>query len=343
MPDRPGLPRVTAVVLAYGPQPLLSECVDMLLESAGVDVDVVLVDNGGTADAVDRLAGRTGVQVLRPGRNTGFTGGCNLGARQARGDYLAFVNSDAVVEPKALAALVASLDDPGVGLVTAGLRLADRPGLMNSAGNPVHYLGLSWAGGLGEPAAAHATPTDVASASGAAMACRRRTWQELGGLCEELFAYCEDAELSLRCWQRGLRVVYVPDAVVAHHYEFHRNPNKFYLLERNRLFTLLTLYEARTLALLAPALLGLELAVLGVALRQGWARQKLRGWWWLVRHRAAVRARRERMQAARVRSDRELAVLLTGRFAPGPGSGISAPPVLSWLSERYWRLARRLL
>lgn len=336
-------PRVTAVVLAYGPEPLLDACVDALLASRGVAVDVVLVDNGCTTDGVDRLAGRSGVQVLRPGRNTGFAGGCNLGAAHADGELVAFVNSDAVVEPDALGALARALTDPGVGLATAGVRLADRPALMNSTGNPVHYLGLSWAGGLGEPASAHAAAGDVASASGAAMACRRATWLALGGLCEELFAYCEDAELSLRCWQRGLRVVYVPEAVVAHHYEFHRNPHKLYLLERNRLFMLLTLYQTRTLVLLAPPLLALELAVLLVALREGWWRQKLRGWGWLVTHRRVLRSRRACVQQARLRGDHELARVLTGRFAPGPESGISPSPVLAGLSEAYWQIVSPLL
>ena len=336
-------PRVTAVVLAYGSEPLLGGCVDAVLASRGVDVDVVLVDNGCTTDVVDRLAGRPGVHVVRPGRNTGFAGGCNLGAAHADGELLAFVNSDAVVEPDALAALARVLADPGVGIATAGVRLAERPALMNSTGNPVHYLGLSWAGGLGEPASVHAAGRDVASASGAAMSCRRGTWQALGGLCEELFAYCEDAELSLRCWQQGLRVVYVPEAVVAHHYEFARNPGKLYLLERNRLFMLLTVYEARTLVLLVPPLVALELAVLLVAARQGWWREKLRGWGWLLAHRRFLRSRRAFVQQARLRPDRELAGLLTGRFAPGAESGISPPPVLSLLSETYWKVVRRLL
>ena len=40
----------------------------------------------------------------------------------------------------------------------------------------------------------------------------------------EYFAYHEDTELSLRLWQRGRTVEYVPDAVVAHHIE-HLNPD----------------------------------------------------------------------------------------------------------------------
>ena len=337
-------PRVSVVVLAHGPEPLLAECVEAALRSTGVAADVVLVDNGCTTSAVDELDGRSGITVLRPGENTGFSGGCNLGARQARGEIVALVNGDAVVAPGALRALADALRDPGVGIASASLRLHDRPDLMNSAGNPVHYLGISWAGGLGDPASAHATARDITSATGAAVALRREVWDELDGFWDEMFAYCEDTELSLRCWQRGLRVRYVPDAVVTHRYEFSRNPLKLYLLERNRLLLLLTLYERRTLVVLAPAMVGLELVVLLVALRQGWARDKIRGWGWILRHRSAVRARRRTVQAARTVSDRALlAQLLTADFTPGDEVGFHAPAPVVAGSRLYWRLAQRLL
>jgi GT2 family glycosyltransferase len=334
-------PAVTAVVLAFGAEPLLDESVTALLASTGVSAEVVVVDNGCTTDAVRRLRDRPAVRVVTPSTNTGFAGGCNLGARHATGDVLAFVNSDAVVQPGALAALVAALADDRVGIASGSLRLMDRPDTMNSAGNPVHYLGLSWAGGLGEPAASYPQQRAVASATGAVMALRRETWTALGGFFEPMFAYCEDLELSLRCWQRGWSVEYVPDAVALHAYEFHRNPRKMYLLERNRLLVLLTLYERRTLVLLALPLVALELAVLAVAARQGWARQKLRGWWWLLAHARLVRRRRAEVQAARTRPDRDVAPLLTGSFSPGEQTGFAAPRPLAVLSSAYWRVVRR--
>jgi GT2 family glycosyltransferase len=49
-------PSVSAVVLAYRDEPWLERCVHALLNSEGVDVEVVLVDNGCTDGAVDRLA-----------------------------------------------------------------------------------------------------------------------------------------------------------------------------------------------------------------------------------------------------------------------------------------------
>jgi GT2 family glycosyltransferase len=317
--------------------------VEAVLASSGVEVEVVLVDNGCTTDAVERLRGRDRVYVLDPGKNTGFAGGCNLGARHASGEYLAFINGDAVVAPRALAALVRSLADSTVGLASGSLRLYDDPELMNSAGNPVHYTGLSWAGGLGEPATVYGQEREIASATGAATAVRADRFAELGGFCEELFAYCEDTELSLRVWQRGWRVVYVPDAVVRHRYEFSRNERKFYLLERNRLFVLATLFERRTLVLVAPAVLALELAIFAVALRQGWVRHKVAGWAWLWSHRHDVARRRAAVQATRRVPDRDLAHLLTGDFTAGASTGFAAPAPLRAGSRWYWAVVSRLL
>lgn len=335
--------RVSVVMLAWGDEPVLETAVAAVLASENVEVDVVLVDNGCTTDAVERVRGLPGVSVVEPGQNTGFALGCNLGAAHATGEVLAFINGDAIVAPDALARLAAVACEEGVGLASGSLRLYDEPAVMNSAGNPVHYTGLSWAGGLGEPAAAHAVRREVASATGAATVVRADRFAELGGFCEPMFAYCEDTELSLRCWQRGWRVVYVPDAVVLHRYEFSRNERKLYLLERNRLFLVLTLFERRTLALIAPAVLALELAVLALAVRQGWWRQKVAGWAWLWRHRRDVAHRRAEVQAARRVSDRALAAHLTGDFTAGESTGFTAPPLLRRGSRWYWAVASRLL
>lgn len=336
-------PRVSAVVLAYLEEPWLERCVHALLSSRGVEADVVLVDNGCIGGGVDRLADVPGVTVVRPGRNLGFAGGCNAGAAAGGSDLLAFVNSDAVVEPDALARLAEVASRPEVGIASGSIRLAEAPERLNSGGNDIHFLGFVWSGAFNEDASVWAVQRDVGAASGAGMAMRRSLWEQLGGFDPEYFAYYEDAELSLRCWQRGLRVVYVPEAVVVHRYQFSRNPEKHYLLERNRLILVLTTFEGRTLALLAPALLGMEVAVLAFALVGGWVRPKVDGWGWLVRNRGWLVGRRRRLQAERTVDDRALAAMLVTRLDPG---NYPLPPALAPLNgvlTAYWALVRRLL
>jgi GT2 family glycosyltransferase len=336
------LPRVSAVVLAWKAEPWLRRCVEALLASEKVAVGVVIVDNGCTNDDVEILEPLTGVSVVRPGENLGFAGGCNAGARVATGDYIALINSDAVVEPTTLARLVDEATRPGVGIAGGSVRLADDPRLINSAGNPVHVLGLTWAGRMGEPEVG-GEPVDVAVASGACQLMRRALWEDLGGFDVEYFAYHEDTELSMRVWRRGLRVVYVPDAVAVHRYEFSRNEFKFYLIERNRLMFLATLWGWRALLLLSPALIGLELGMLALAAKQGWLRAKLRSWRWLLGHAGHIRRRRRLLQAERTLPDREWMRLLTDRLDT---SAIDLPAVVGPLNafmRAYWRLVRPLV
>jgi GT2 family glycosyltransferase len=277
---------------------------------------------------------------MRPGRNLGFASGCNLAAQMARGEILALVNPDVIVAPDALLELAAACDRPEVGIATASLRLMSAPTTMNSAGNPVHYLGLAWAGAHGEPARTHDQITRVASASGACCAIRADRWRELGGFDDAYFAYHEDVDLSLRCWQRGWCVVYVPTAVAVHDYEFARHGLKNYLLERNRIITVLTTYSGTTLLRLAIPLLVQEIAILIAATAGRWLPAKVEGYRWLIRHRREIRRRHRRVQADRSRSDRELAHIYSTRFEPGiitTGPAVRIANVLSDIGGRAFR------
>lgn len=330
-------------MLAYGAEPVIDRAIAAVAASRDVDVALVVVDNGCSRADLAELCAGAGATLVRPDVNLGFAGGVNLGARHLDAPFLALVNSDAVVDPNALRRLVDVASLPGVGIASGSIRLADDPGRMNSAGNPVHVLGLCWAGGLGEPAASHAVAGDIPSASGAGLVVRRDVWDCLGGFPEEFFAYQEDLELSWRTWQLGLAVRYVPDAVVVHHYEFSRNARKMYLLERNRLLFVLTCYGSRTLALLAPALVAFDVAMLAVAVGQGWGRQKLAGWRWVLSHPGWVRRRRRIVQGARTVPDKSLVPLWTDRF------DAAALPLPAWaqplqgLLARYWRWVSALV
>ncbi len=334
---------VTVVMLAYGAEEWLDEAVRAALASGRIQPEVVVVDNGCTTDAVERVGRLAGVRVVVPDTNTGFSGGCHRGAAQATGTYLAFVNSDAIVAPDALSRLVDVASEPHVGLATASVRLADAPELINSAGNPVHFTGLSWAGGFGEPASRYAERCRVMAGSGCCLVMRRDLWEDLGGFAEEFFAYCEDTELSLRLWQRGLTVEYVPDAVVLHHYEFSRNKRKLYLLERNRAILIVTAYAGRSLLVLAPALLLTEFGMLCAALVGGWSRAKLAGWRWLWRNRGWLRSRRAMIQSERRIPDAVIFERMTARFDPANIASPSAVGIFNALMSGYWRVARKLL
>ena len=97
-------------------------------------------------------------------------------------------------------------------------------------------------------------PYEITCGSGASLLVPRARFEEVGGFWDELFLYAEDTDLSWRLRLAGLRILACPAARSEHAYEFGRNPEKYFHLERNRLLVLSANYETATLVRLAPLL-----------------------------------------------------------------------------------------
>lgn len=307
---------VSVVVVTYGRQPLLVDCVDAIRRSEGVETEIIVVDNGHIGDELELIKNHANVCVIQPGINTGFAGGCNLGVSAAHGKYVALINPDAVVIPNALQRLVAPLVENDRIITSAALVMLDDPSVINSAGNRIHPLGVSWCGAFKMPIDSLTRDSQVLLATGAAMACRKSYWDELGGLQDVFFAYYEDTEFCLRSHLRGGSVLLVHDAIVMHDYKFDRNPTKMFLLDRNRMVLLGSLYSKRTIAVFLPILIFHELAVSVFALINGWGSERLRALSWILRNRRSVRTVRESLQEGRVVSDGDLLAQMELKLTP---------------------------
>lgn len=332
-------PAASVIVLAFGPEPWLESCLRSALSTTEIEVEVLVVDNGTEADLVGLAAVDPRVRVVGTGDNLGFAGGVNYAVAQSRGDVVVLLNSDAELEPGALVTLVKEASQPGAGIVGALVLLSDSPGTVNSWGNPLHVLGLSWAGGYGASADQAPQAANVASASGACLALSRGLWDQLQGFSPLYFAYFEDMDLSWRCHQLGLPVTVRANIRVVHHYEFSRSPIKVYLLERNRLLFLLTNHQGVTLFSIAAPLLALELSLFAIALVQGWAAEKARGWVWLWHNRRAIRARRRWIQRSRRLPDASLLGLISDTFDTEQLSIPRWTAPLQAILRGYWRVA----
>jgi GT2 family glycosyltransferase len=335
---------VSAIVLSYGDEPWLEPCVHALLASEGVAIEVILVDNGCTDGAVDRLRATPGVVHVGDGENVGYSAGNNLGAAHATGDFIALVNGDLVAEPTMLAELAQRAADPTIGVVGASVRLGDDPDRLNSDGNTIHFLGFSWCGDFGELASEHQIEQEVASIMGAAAMLRLEVWNQFGGFEPRYFAFHEDVDLCWRARAGGYRIVHVPSAVGVHRYDFGRVGHKMYLVERNRLLFVLTCWESSTLTLLAPAFVAVEAGVILASIAQGWFGQKVKASWWLWRERAWLATRRREVQAARIVADRDIAWCYSNEMLAAGNFELPA-----WLAPfdrvlaLYWKLVRRLM
>jgi len=331
------------VIVTYRSGRMLGRCLDSLERDTSAEAEVIVVDNGAEGGEIEEARAREKVQVLGDGTNLGYAAGSNLGARQAKGAVLFFLNPDTVVEPGTLGALVKRLEDESIGIAMPRLRLLDEPELLNSRGATVHLSGMGWSDGFRAPAASVDGLLEIPYANGSVLAIRRRLFEELGGFTEKYFIYLEDLELCWRARMRGLRIVLDPAGDALHDYEHGRNPTKNYFMERNRLIFVGTAYSLRLLLLLAPVLAAAEAGLLLVALREGWLDDKLRGWRWCAGHGRWLLRHRRRLQAERTVSDGELSRYLTPVVDPKMISVPAAIQVANRLVARYWSMSRRLL
>lgn len=337
-------PTLSVLIVAYDSRSDLTKTLPALLPELGDDDELIVVDNkpgDGSVEVVAELA--PSARIVRMGRNSGFAGGCNAGAEVASGDLLVILNPDAAPLPGFGEAIRRPWREGRGWSAWQALVVEGEGATINSTGNPVHFTGIVWAGRHGRPVSEAPPAGEVTALSGACLAIPIENWRRLSGFPEKFFMYHEDVDLSIRLRMAGGTVGIEPAAVVAHDYEFSADGDKWRRLERNRLAFLVRTYPAPLLALLGPALVATEPALLLVAAMGGWLPQKLRAnlefLIWLPR----LLGERRRVQRARAISAGEFASWLT----PDLDSPF-IPPIARSLPARlalhaYWRVILLLL
>ena len=334
-------PALSVLIVAWNSLDELSRTLPALLPELGEDDELIVVDNDSWDGTPERIAALApSARVLRNGHNAGFAAACNAAAARATGDLLVILNPDAAPLP----GFGEAIRRPWVeerGWAAWQALVADRGGTrINSAGNPVHFTGIVWAGCHGQPIEEAPAGGPVSALSGACLAIPRDTWGEAGGFPERFFLYHEDVDLAMRLRLAGRQVGIEPAAIVDHRYEFGRE-NKWRWLERNRWAFLIRVYPLPLLVLVAPALIATELVLVPSSIVGGWWRQKLEAIVEVVRWLPSLLLERRRVQATRRVSTAEFAAWLTPHVDSSFIPARSAP--VRFALRAYWRGVLRLL
>lgn len=281
--------------------------------------------------------------MIETGANLGYGAANNLGAALAHGQLLVFLNPDALVQPGFRDAIVAPFGERGW-LAWQGLVTAQDGTVVNTRGGVVHFTGIAWAGGAGDPVAS-APPGggEPGFASGACLAIPRDEFERHEGFAEEFFLYHEDVDLSLRVRLAGGRLGVAEAARADHAYEFDKGAEKWRYLERNRWATVIRTYPAALLVLLMPALIATDVALWPVAVAGGWGGQRLLALADTLRSLPRLLAERRRIQATRVISAATFAAALTPDLDSTFLGAASKSRALRSLLRAYWRAVTALL
>ncbi len=225
------LPATSAVVVTYRTGPRLRDCLYALRSDPEIG-EIILVDNGNPPEDaawIDHFAANCPeLKLRRPGENLGFGKACNLGAREASGALLVFVNPDAMIRRGSVSALwEAGRDQPVPWLV--GGRIFGVDGVEQRGGR---RRALTWATALGlqrwtlEREAPPEGPVPMPVISGAFFAMTKADFLELGGFDEGYFLHVEDVDLCRSVWAAGGAVIYQPYAGVLHYGATSDAPSK---------------------------------------------------------------------------------------------------------------------
>lgn len=323
-------PLVSVIIVNYNGRELLGASLQSVLRQTYRPIEVIVVDNASSDGSAALVRGQfPDVLLVESPVNRGFAGGNNLGWSRSGGELVAFLNNDAVADPRWLETLVGTLQRENLTLACSLVLTEGVPAEYYARNGTLNFIGYN----------VMEVFTDLSMvfyASAAALLVRRDAVE--APFPEEYFLYQEDVYLSWLVRLKRGRIAMVQKSVVRHRgsASTRRQPSSLvtFYQERNRVLNCLIFFAPGTLLRLMPYLL-LD-AVFKTALSLVSRRKSLRGilgsYLWILSHPRHILTLRAGVQRQRMVSDGEVLSLLSDRVV----NGSSLPArLLNGLSRGY--------
>lgn len=216
-------PLTYIIVLTWNGWIDTEECLRSLMPACEAGFRVLLVDNG-SSDGTPEMARRAfpDVEVIENKENLGYTGGNNIGIREALSkgaEFIHLLNNDTVVDVDfARELLSVAMRDEKIGLVTSKIYFFDRPEAIWFAGGRISsWTGRSRHAGYGELDRGQFDDVeDIGRPCGCSLLVTRRFLEDVGLMNEDLFLYGEEIDWAFRAREKGYRCVLAPRSKVWH-------------------------------------------------------------------------------------------------------------------------------
>ncbi len=222
--------RVSIVIVSYHNEKTILSCLDSIKRHVSSAYEVIQVDNSNddlTAEKVTEfIENNPGflITLLKPKRNLGFAAGCNLGATQATGDYLMFLNPDTCLKNDVATLLIDFLERTE-GALIAGPMIIDPNGrITRTCRNLPNWRRILLdATGIDRLVGkyslikfSHNRPRMVEQLIGACFLLKRTTFEGIGRLDKRFFMYFEEVDLCKRILDEGGEIWFRPEAQIMH-------------------------------------------------------------------------------------------------------------------------------
>lgn len=226
-------PKLSIIVLSYNTKDILRDCLISLKKVENeVSFEVIVPDNASTDDSPEMVEKEfPWVKVVRTGGNLGFARGNNKARKEAKGEYILFLNSDTIMKPKVLSETIKYLEEnKDVGALSCRLVLADG-GLDKDARRrfPTPTISLCRLSGLSKffPNLKSLgryyyddVPEDklqeVEVIQGAYFLTKKEILDKVNWFSEEYFLDGEDIDLCWKIKEEGYKIIYYPKVSIIH-------------------------------------------------------------------------------------------------------------------------------
>ncbi len=219
--------KLSIITVNYRSWGHLQTALDTLQPDIPADWEVIVVDNESQAEPFHEFQARyPWVTFIANARNSGFGFGCNLGAAEASGSELLFMNPDVIASCDDIKALLQEkTDHPDAALLSpkqldssgrAQKVFDDFPDLLNQSKILKALLRVLHPTRFKDPRAEYADLTYCDWITGSCLLISRADFDAIGGWSEDYWMYVEDADLCRRARDQGLRVAYAPNVQVVH-------------------------------------------------------------------------------------------------------------------------------
>lgn len=300
---------ISIIVLNYNAGKMLLDCIGSIKNTRNKKYEIIVVDNVSTDNSHKICKEKfPEIKLIENRENFGYCEGNNIGIRQAKGDFVVILNPDTKVEPNWLDEFFIAYNKFGEGLYQPKI-LAFENNLFESAGNMLHVFGFGYSKERGIVDKGQCNePGEISYASGACLFTKLETIKKIGLFDPFIFLYHDDLDLGWRAAHLGIKSFYIPSTTIYHagSYNYKWSARKFFWLERNRHYCLLTHFSRKTFYKILPALIIVEIMMVIFYLFKGFGKMKFKAYADILKNRKQIKEKYKELEKKKIISDIEL-------------------------------------
>ena len=303
-------PLVSIIILNYNAGELLLNCVDSLKKSTYTNLEILIVDNISSDNSQKKCKEKfPDIKLIQNNENLGYCGGNNVGINEAKGKFIVILNPDTIIEPNCIDELISAYNKFGNALYQPKILSLNEKDIIQSTGNMLHVFGFGFARDKGNKVTNKEESIEkIGYASGTCLFTSREVFDKIGLLDEFLFLYHDDLDLGWRAAQIGINSYYVPKSKIFHveSYSLKWSSKKFYWLERNRKYCLLTHYSKKTYEKMRFSLILVDLFVWVFYISKGFLGVKIKAELDIIKNKKFIEKKYLELENKKTISDIEL-------------------------------------